>query len=152
MGLLQEFKDFALKGNVIDLAVGVIIGTEFSKIVNSLVTDIIMPPIGKLIGGQNFDQLKIHLGKELVMKDGAAVMKDGQPVYTEAVINLGHCIQTIVNFLIIAFCVFLVVKAMNTAKKTLEEKLALAPKAAPEAPPDVKLLTEIRDLLKEKQA
>ena len=153
MGLLQEFKDFALKGNVIDLAVGLIIGAEFGKIVNSVVNDVIMPPIGKLIGGVNFVDLKYSLGKEAVMNpDGTPLLdKEKQQVFKEAFINYGNCIQTIINFTIIAFCVFLIVKAMNSAKKTLEDKLALTPKAAPEAPPDVKLLTEIRDLLKEKK-
>lgn len=153
MGLLKEFKEFALKGNVIDLAVGLIIGAEFGKIVNSIVNDVIMPPIGKLIGGVNFVDLKYSLGKTLVMKDGKPELdKDGNEVFKEAFINYGNCIQTIINFTIIAFCVFMIVKAMNSAKKTLQDKLDLSPKAAPEAPADVKLLTEIRDLLKEKQA
>jgi len=150
MGLLQEFKDFALKGNVIDLAVGLIIGAEFGKIVNSLVNDVIMPPIGKLIGGVNFVELKYSLGKEAVIKDGVPVLKNGVPEFREAFINYGNCIQTIINFTVIAFCVFMIVKAMNSAKKTLEAKLALAPKTTPEAPADIKLLTEIRDLLEKK--
>jgi len=151
MGMLQEFKEFAMKGNVVDLAVGLIIGTEFSKIVTSLVNDVIMPPIGKLIGGVNFVDLKYPLGKSPALdKDGAPIMKDGVAVMNEAFISYGKSIQTIINFIIIAFCVFLIVKLMNEAKKRMEKKVEANPSATPEAPADIKLLTEIRDLLQKK--
>jgi large conductance mechanosensitive channel len=149
MGFIQEFKEFALKGNVVDLAVGLIIGSEFGKIVNSLVNDVIMPPIGKLIGGVNFVDLKYPLGQTPVLKDGVQVMKDGQPVMNEAFIYYGKSIQTVINFVIIAFCVFLIVKVMNEAKKRMEKKAEDNPQAA-EVPADIKLLTEIRDLLLKK--
>jgi large conductance mechanosensitive channel len=151
MGLIQEFKDFAMKGNVIDLAVGLIIGAEFSKIVNSVVNDIIMPPIGKLIDGRSFTDLKYPLGQTAVLDDkGMQVIKNGEPQFKEAFINYGACIQQIVNFIIIAFCVFLIVKAMNKAKELAAKKEAAAPAAPPEPPADVKLLTEIRDLLQKR--
>ena len=134
MGLLKEFKDFAMKGNVLDLAVGVIIGTEFGKIVNSLVSDIIMPPLGKAIGGMNF--------KELVLGLGAG--PDGKPV----TLNYGNFIQACVNFTIIAFAVFMVIKAKNMAEKRLGG--VTDPKAPPPPPEDIVLLREIRDELKKR--
>jgi large conductance mechanosensitive channel len=131
MKLVDEFKSFAKKGNVVDMAVGIIIGAAFGKIVSSMVTDIIMPPLGLLIGGVNFTDLRV------VMK--AAV--DGHPAVTW---NYGNFLQVIFDFLIVAFSVFLVIKAMNAAKKKEE--------AAPAAPPapskEETLLSEIRDLLK----
>jgi large conductance mechanosensitive channel len=132
MKLVDEFKAFAMKGNVVDMAVGIIIGAAFGKIVSSLVNDIIMPPLGLLIGGVNFTDLK------LVMK---AVI-EGKPAVT---LNYGNFLQVIFDFLIVAFAVFMVIKAMNAAKK----KQDTAPPAAPPAPPKEEiLLTEIRDLLK----
>ncbi|OAI53232.1 hypothetical protein AYO47_05190 [Planctomyces sp. SCGC AG-212-M04] len=133
MGLLKEFKDFAMKGNVLDLAVGVIIGTEFGKIVTSLVNDVIMPPIGKAVGGLNFKELAINLG----------MGSDGKPVN----LNYGNFIQACVNFTIIAFAVFLVVKGKNLAEKRL---MGLDPKAPPPPPEDIILLREIRDELKKR--
>lgn len=131
MKLADEFKAFALKGNLIDMAVGIIIGVAFGKIIASLVSDIIMPPLGLLIGGVNFTDLKI------VMK--AAVGEN--PAVT---LNYGNFLQIVFDFLIVAFVVFMMIKAMNAAKKKEETQ-----PAAPPAPTKEEiLLTEIRDLLK----
>lgn len=137
--ILQEFKQFAMRGNVIDMAVGIIIGGAFGKIVSSVVGDIIMPAVGLLIGGVNFTDLKIVL-KHAVM--------EGDKVVSPAVsINYGNFIQVTLDFIIIAFAIFMLVKGVNSLTKKKEE----AP-AAPAAPPaDIQLLTEIRDLLKEKE-
>ena len=137
MGLIKEFKDFAVKGNVVDLAVGVIIGAAFGKIVTSFVNDIVMPPIGLATGGVDFSELKLVLKEAVVDASGA--------VTTEAVsINYGNFINIVIQFLIIALCIFAMVKAFNSLKKKAED-----PKN-PEAPTpqDILLLTEIRDLLK----
>lgn len=134
--MLQEFKQFAMRGNVVDMAVGIIIGGAFGKIVSSIVGDIIMPAIGLLVGGVNFTDLKITLKK--------AVMEGSEVVAPAVTINYGNFIQVTLDFLIIAFAIFLLVKVMNTLSKKKEEK-----SATPPAPPaDVQLLTEIRDLLK----
>lgn len=131
MKLLDEFKAFAMKGNVVDMAVGIIIGAAFGKIVSSVVNDIIMPPLGLLIGGVNFTDLKV------VMKAAT----DTAPAVTW---NYGNFVQVIFDFLIVAFAVFMVIKAMNAAKKKEE-----AVPAAPPAPSkEESLLSEIRDLLK----
>lgn len=139
---LNEFKQFAMRGNVLDMAVGVIIGGAFGKIVSSVVDDIIMPPIGWLIGGVNFSDLKVTL---------PAVEMIGGEELQAATINYGNFLQTTLDFLIVAFCVFMLIKVVNkvTAKKQ-EEKPAEAPKA-PEPTPEEKLLTEIRDLLKDQK-
>ena len=135
---LNEFKAFAMRGNVVDMAVGVIIGGAFGKIVSSLVDDIIMPPIGFLLGGVNFKDLSIKLGEKL--------SEDGKTM--EAVtVNYGNFIQQTVDFLIIAFCIFLLVKAVMKLTKKNEEEPA---PAKPEPTAEEKLLTEIRDLLKNK--
>lgn len=135
---LNEFKAFAMRGNVVDMAVGVIIGGAFGKIVTSLVNDIIMPPIGFLLGGVNFKDLSIKLGEKL--------SEDGKTM--EAVtLNYGNFIQQTVDFLIIAFCIFLLVKAVMKLTKKNEEEPA---PAKPEPTTEEKLLTEIRDLLKNK--
>ena len=133
---INEFKEFAVKGNAVDMAVGVIIGAAFGKIVSSIVDDIIMPPIGWLIGGVNFSDLKVTLPAE----------KIGDMEMAAATINYGNFIQTLIDFIIIAFCVFLLVKGiMKLSKKKAEEP------AAPPAPSaEETLLTEIRDLLKKK--
>lgn len=131
MSMLQEFKQFAMRGNVVDLAVGVVIGAAFGKIVSSVVADVIMPPIGVLLGGVDFSDLK------LVLK--AAVGET--PAVT---LNYGTFIQTCVDFLIIAFAIFLLVKGINALKR--EEAAAPPPPPAPSA--EEALLTEIRDLLK----
>ena len=141
MSFIQDFKAFALKGNVVDMAVGVIIGGAFGKIVTSIVNNIIMPPIGVLTGGMDFTDLK------LVLKDA---VKEGDQVVSEAVtINYGQFIQDVVDFLIIAFCIFLMVKGIAALSRKKEEKLA-EPAPAPEPSAEEKLLTEIRDLLKNK--
>lgn len=135
---LEEFKAFAVKGNAVDMAVGVIIGGAFGKIVSSIVDDIIMPPIGWLIGGVNFSDLKVTLPSVVI--PGVEQMKP-------ATINYGNFIQTLIDFIIIAFCVFLLVKGLNALSKKKEEE----PKPAPEPSNEEKLLTEIRDLLKEEK-
>ena len=144
---LQEFKAFAMKGNVVDMAVGVIIGGAFGKIVSSVVADVIMPPIGLLVGGVNFTDLK------LVMKDAVAEVKDeAGNVITAAqdavTLNYGNFLQVTFDFLIIAFSIFLMIKLLTklTEKKKAEEKATPAPPPAPSK--EELLLTEIRDLLK----
>jgi large conductance mechanosensitive channel len=129
MGMMQEFKTFAMRGNVLDMAVGIIIGAAFGKIVSSFVADVIMPPIGLLIGGVNFSNLSIIL-KEAA-GDKAAVT-----------LNYGIFIQSIIDFVIIAFAIFVVVKGMNSLKRKEE-----APAAPPEPSKQEILLTEIRDAL-----
>ena len=138
---IEEFKAFAVKGNAVDMAVGVIIGGAFGKIVSSIVDDLIMPPIGWLIGGVNFSDLKVELPKLVV--EGVEVTA------APATINYGNFIQTLLDFTIIAFCVFMLVKGINKLKKKEEEKPA-APAPAPEPSAEEKLLAEIRDLLKNK--
>ncbi len=139
MRMLSEFRQFAMRGNVVDMAVGVIIGGAFGKIVASFVNDVVMPPIGLLLGGTSFSDLKLVL-KEAVM--------EGEAIKTPAVtLNYGSFIQVVVDFLIIAFVIFLMIKAMNNLKKKEEAKEA-APAPAPEPGNEEKLLTEIRDLLK----
>ena len=137
---LNEFKAFAVKGNAVDMAVGVIIGGAFGKIVSSIVDDIIMPPIGWLIGGVNFSDLKVTLPAEKIA-DGIEMQA--------ATINYGNFIQTLIDFIIIAFCVFLLVKGINRLAKKDEKPAGPAP--APEPSNEEKLLTEIRDLLKDKK-
>jgi len=129
--MVQEFKEFAMRGNVVDLAVGVVIGGAFGKIVSSVVADVIMPPIGLLMGGVNFTDLKLVL-KEAVGETPAVTL------------NYGSFIQTCVDFIIVAFAIFMLVKAMNSLKRKEEA----APAAPPPPPPTEVLLTEIRDLLK----
>ena len=145
---LKEFKVFALKGNVIDMAIGVIIGGAFGKIVTSIVNDIIMPPIGWLVGGVDFKELKV------VLKDAVPEQLDEagnvvQKAVAEVTLNYGAFIQSVIDFIIIAFCVSMLVKFITNLNKKKEEP------AAPPAPPapsaGEKLLTEIRDLLKEKK-
>lgn len=145
MGMIKEFKEFAMKGNVLDMAVGIIIGAAFGKIVTSLVNDVLMPPIGLLLGKVNFNELKavILKGHDAVM-EGATVV---QPAVAPVTINYGVFIQTIVDFLIVAFCIFLVIKAMNSLTRKKEAEPA-APATPPAPPEDVTLLREIRDLLK----
>ena len=133
MSMIQEFKSFAMRGNVVDMAVGIIIGGAFGKIVSSFVKDVIMPPIGILIGGVDFSDLAITL-------------KDAVGDVPAVVISYGAFIQTLVDFLIIAFAIFMAVKAMNSLKKKEEEK----PAAPPAPSKEEVLLTEIRDLLKER--
>jgi len=133
MGMMQEFKTFAMRGNVVDMAVGIVIGGAFGKIVSSFVADVIMPPIGLVIGGVDFSKLAITIQE--AVGDAAAVT-----------VNYGRFIQTVLDFLIVAFAIFMVIKGMNSLKKKEEE----APAAPPEPPKEEILLTEIRDLLKQK--
>lgn len=140
MSIVKEFKEFAMRGNVVDMAVGIIIGGAFGKIVSSLVNDIIMPPIGYLLGGVNFSDLKFFIREASVNAEGVAV-----PAVS---INYGMFIQVFIDFLIIAFAIFLMVKGMNSIKKK-EEAAPVAP-APPEPTNEEKLLGEIRDLLKKK--
>jgi large conductance mechanosensitive channel len=138
MGFLKEFKEFAMRGNVVDMAVGVIIGAAFGKIVSSLVNDVIMPPIGYILGGSKFTDMAITL-KPAVM-EGAAVKEPA------VMIHYGNFIQVVVDFMIIAFIIFLMIKLMNTVMKKKEENPAET--VSPEPSEEVKLLSEIRDLLK----
>ncbi len=142
MGVIKEFKEFAMRGNVLDMAVGIIIGGAFGKIITSLVNDVLMPPIGILLGKVSFADLKAVLlkGHDAVM-EGAAVIT---PAVKEVTINYGLFIQTIIDFLIVAFCIFMIIKAMNKLSKKKEAE----PAAPPATPEDVTLLREIRDLLK----
>jgi len=133
MSMMQEFKKFAMRGNVVDMAVGIIIGGAFGKIVSSFVADVIMPPIGLLIGGVDFSNLSITL-KDAV-GDAAAVT-----------VNYGVFIQTVLDFLIVAFAIFMVIKGMNSLKKKEEE----APAPPPGPTNEEALLTEIRDILQQK--
>ncbi|MBQ4540847.1 MAG: large-conductance mechanosensitive channel protein MscL [Alistipes sp.] len=145
MGFLNEFKAFALKGNVMDMAVGVIIGGAFGKIVTSLVNDVIMPPIGLIVGGVDFSDLKLTLKQQVLDAAGE--------VLTPAVTwTYGAFLQQVVDFTILAFCVFMMVKMMNrlTIKKK-EEEPAPAPAPEPEPTKEELLLAEIRDLLKERK-
>ena len=144
---LQEFKAFAMKGNVIDMAVGVIIGGAFGKIVSSVVADVIMPPIGLLVGGVNFTELKLVL-KEAVHDVTDAAGNVTQAATDAVTLNYGNFLQVTFDFLIIAFSIFLVIKLVTklTEKKKEEEKATPAPPPAPSK--EEILLTEIRDLLK----
>jgi len=140
---IQEFKAFAMKGNVIDMAVGVIIGGAFGKIVSSIVADVIMPPIGLLVGGMNFTDLK------WIMKPAEIV--DGKEVTAAVTLNYGNFLQAAFDFLVIAFSIFLFIKLLTkmTAKK--KEEKPVTPPAPPAPTKEETLLTEIRDLLKEKK-
>lgn len=135
--MLKEFKEFAMKGNVLDMAIGIIMGVAFGKIIDSLVTDIIMPPVGLLLGGLNFKDLFINLRGDAVYASLDAAQKAGAPV-----IAWGNWVTTVMNFLIVAWVMFLLVKGMNAAKK---EEPAQAPTVTPA---NELLLAEIRDLLK----
>ncbi len=131
MGMMSEFKDFAIKGNVVDMAVGIIVGAAFGKIVSSFVADVIMPPIGLAMGGVNFTDLAVVLQEKTA--DAAAVT-----------LNYGNFAQTVIDFIIVAFAIFMAVKVMNNLKK----KEAEAPSEPPKPSNEEVLLTEIRDLLK----
>ncbi len=134
MKWLNEFKAFAMRGNVLDMAIGIIIGGAFGKIVSSLVADVIMPPLGLLVGGVNFTEWKIPLHQ--------AIIEAGTVIKPAVTLNIGNFIQTIFDFTIIAFSIFLLIKAVNRVNQKKEE-------AAPPAPTkEETLLTEIRDILK----
>ncbi len=149
MGLIAEFKQFVQRGNVIDLAVGVIMGGAFGKIVNSLVTDILMPPIGFLIGGVKFTELKLELPSiKIPVPDPANPTQIITKTLDPPTINYGNFLQTTFDFLIISFCIFMVIKGMNSLKK--KQETGAAP--PPEPTTQEKLLTEIRDLLKARES
>ena len=152
MGFIKDFKAFAMKGNVVDMAVGVIIGGAFGKIVTSIVNDIIMPPIGLLVGGVNFKDLKLILqeGQEEVLNEAGEVIT---PAVAEVTLNYGNFLQQTFDFLIIAFSIFFMIKVITklTEKKKEETPAPAAPAPAPEPSAEEKLLTEIRDILKEKK-
>ena len=136
MSVIKEFREFAVRGNVVDMAVGIIIGAAFGKIVSSLVSDVIMPPIGWLIGGVDFSDLAVSL---------PALMEGREPV----LIAYGKFIQTVLDFTIVAFAIFMVIKALNRLKR--KEEPAPEPAAEPEPTKEQLLLTEIRDLLKQQR-
>lgn len=135
MTIIQEFKDFAVKGNSVDLAIGVVVGAAFGAITNSLVNDVINPPLGLLLGGIDFSEMSL-------------VLRSASETSEALTLNYGLFINTLFNFIVIAFVLFLVVKGMNKLRVQMEEKrLAEDTKEAPEPPIEVRLLTEIRDLL-----
>lgn len=138
MSLIKEFKQFAMRGNVVDMAVGIIIGAAFGKIVSSLVNDVIMPPIGLLLGGVNFSELKI------VIKP--AFVNDAGHIVNGVTLNWGNFVQVVIDFLIVAFAVFMLIKGINSLKKKEEE----TPAAFAVPTKEEELLSEIRDLLKSK--
>jgi len=151
MGLLKEFREFAMKGNVIDLAVGVVIGTAFGKIIGSLVSNVIMPPLNLLTSrfGVNFNDLawRLYIKAPKLNADGTKVLEDGKEVLVlqnYPILSYGPFIQSVVDFLLVAAALFLVIKLMNTAKAKFEEKQDETPATPPE---DVALLREIRDAL-----
>ena len=135
MSMMQEFKEFAMRGNVVDMAVGIVIGGAFGKIVSSFVANVLMPPIGLMLGGVSFDQLAVTLQEATAEAEAVTL-------------NYGLFIQSIVDFIIIAFAIFMVIRAMNSLKKKEEE--APAPEAPPEPSKEQVLLGEIRDILKAK--
>jgi len=143
MGFIKEFKDFAMRGNLIDFAVGVVVGGAFGKVTSSFVDGIVMPVVGKLIGGQDFSELKFKIqdGSKAVMDASGNLITKEVP---EVFIKYGEFITTVIDFMAVAFAMFLVVKAMNRLKK----KEAEAPAAPPAPTKDQELLSEIRDLLK----
>ncbi len=148
MSMIKEFKEFAMKGNVVDLAVGVIIGVAFGKVITSMVNDVIMPPIGKLMGGVNFSDLFINLDPSKLAKDGSVIKSLAQAKEAgAAVIGYGAFINTVIDFTIVAACIFMVIKGMNAMKRKPAPAPA-APVAIPEPTKEEKLLGEIRDLLK----
>jgi large conductance mechanosensitive channel len=151
MGLIKEFKEFAMRGNVVDLAVGVIIGAAFGKIVTSMVNDIIMPPVGKATGGVSFvdkftilDTAKIGTNNVETLTLAKA-RADGIPV-----LAYGNFFQNVLDFIIVAFCVFIFVKGINELRRRFEKQQAVAPAVPPAPTPTEKLLTDIRDLLQKK--
>lgn len=144
MGIVKEFREFAMRGNVLDLAVGVIIGAAFGKIINSMVNDMIMPPIGMLLGKVDFSE------KKLVIQDGIEAVKSADgvvvtPAVAEVAVKYGSFINMVIEFMIVAFCVFIIIKLFNTARKRFE---AEKPAPVPAGPTKEELLlTEIRDIL-----
>jgi large conductance mechanosensitive channel len=171
MSIFKEFREFAMKGNMLDLAIGVIIGAAFGGLVNSMVNDIIMPPVGKLVGNLDFTNLYVSLSDKIDLAnaeraqrvaatqpgagegltavfDTAARLPLGDARKLGPVIAYGNFITLVINFMIIAACIFMLIKALNTARKRFERQQAAAPQTAPA---DVQLLGEIRDILKAQQ-
>lgn len=142
MSIGKEFKEFAMRGNVVDMAVGIIIGAAFGKIISSFVTDVLMPPLGMIIGGTDFTSLKIQLSEPVI--SGGKIVAQG------ASLNYGNFIQVTVDFIIIAFAIFMMIKMMN--KFTKKNEAATPPPAPPAPSKEELLLTEIRDLLKNNKA
>jgi len=142
MGMMKEFKEFAVKGNAIDMAVGIIVGAAFGKIVSSLVSDVVMPPIGRLLGGVNFGGLFINLGDK-TFATLAEAREAGAPT-----LNYGSFLQTLIDFTIIAFAVFLLVKGINRLKRKEEAK----PPEPAKPSEEILLLREIRDALKSERS
>ena len=152
MGMVKEFRDFAMRGNVADMAVGIIIGGAFGGIVKSLIDDIVMPLVG-ILGRADFSNLYIGLNEATREKIAAATQSGATPALAEArkigpILAYGNFVTILVNFVIIAFCVFMIVKTINTARRKFDREHE-KPIAPPEAPAEIKLLTEIRDLLKQ---
>jgi large conductance mechanosensitive channel len=145
MGMLKEFKSFAMKGNVLDLAVAVIIGSAFGKIITSFVNDVLMPPIGLLLGNRDFGNMRVILkqAKDAVMEGDQIVT----PAIAEVSVKYGAFVNTVLDFIIVAFAIFMVIKAYNRLKKKEEAK----PTAPPAPTKEEVLLAEIRDILKEKK-
>ncbi len=139
MKMLKDFKEFAMKGNVIDMAVGIIIGAAFGKIITSLVNDVIMPPIGLLVGGIDFKDIALN------MKDAVMDPATGKVIKEAVTLKIGNFIQTVVDFVIVAFAIFMMIKGVNNISR---KKAAEVPDAPPVPTKDQELLTEIRDLLK----
>ena len=149
MSMIKEFKEFAMRGNVVDLAVAVIIGGAFGKVVTSMVNDIIMPPIGKMMGGVNFSDLFINLDPSKLAKDGSVIKSLAQAKEAgAAVIAYGSFVNTVIDFTIVAFCIFMIVKAMNAMKK---KPVPVVPVEPPAPTKEEILLTEIRDVLRAKR-
>lgn len=140
---MKEFKKFIAKGNVVEMAVGLIMATYFGAIVKSLVNDIIMPPVGKILGGVDFSKLKYVIQE-------AVEAAEGQEAVAEVAITYGVFINTIITFIIVAFAIFMVVKGYNNLKEKMAKKEEAAPAAPPAPSKEEVLLTEIRDLLKNK--
>ena len=137
MSIVKEFKEFAVKGNVVDMATGIIIGAAFGKIVSSIVSDVLMPPLGLALGRVDFKDLKVVIQKAV------------EPDVAEVAVNYGMFIQTMIDFTIVAFCIFLLIKGINRLKRN-EAAAPAAPPAPPAPSKEEVLLTEIRDLLKKK--
>ncbi len=145
--MLREFREFAMRGNVVDMAVGIVIGAAFTAIVKSLVDDVLMPPIGVLLGGIDFSDIYV----QLTMRDQAYPSLAAAREAGAAVIAIGSFVNALINFLIVAFALFVVVRQINRLRRMMETPQE-APAEAPPPPADIRLLTEIRDLLKARQA
>ena len=140
MGMVKEFRDFAMKGNVMDMAVGVIIGGAFGKIVSSVVDNLMMPIVGLFTGKVDFSQQAKQIGEKITTD------KDGNEVVEPLMLNYGAFLQSVIDFVIIAFCIFIMVKMVNKARNAMEGEPE--PEEAPKTPEDIELLREIRDALK----